>query len=903
MLGKTLGHYEILEKVGEGGMGEVYRARDTRLDRTVAIKVLPARPSGHDDLRQRFEREAKTISSLTHPHICTLYDIGEQDGTSFLVMEYLEGETLEKRLRKGPLPTDQALRLGIEIAEALDRAHRQGIIHRDVKPGNIMLTQSGAKLLDFGLAKLKAPPVPAATALTEAATESRRLTEQGMILGTLQYMAPEQLEGKEADARTDLFALGAVLFEMVSGRPAFSGQSKASLIAAILAAEPPALTELKSMTPPALDRAVKRCLAKDPEERWQTARDLAAELKWIAGASQTASQTAAFPAPAVAVDKPSGRGRLAWILAAVLLAAAVAGLIAYLRLANSPAPVVITDIAPPKGTQFVFLAAPQPALSPDGRALVFSARDANNTTRLWVRRLDSAAAQPLPGTDDPESVFWSPDSQRIGFYAHGKLQAVEASGGQPVVLSDNPLAGWGTWNREGTILFVQGNQGIFRLPPNGGPPVQVIARDRARYSFYVAPRFLPDGKHFLYMAANPGTAGDAYFASLDGKENRPLLPGAGRAVYASGFLLYGRGPTLVAQPFDPESGQLGGTARRIVDQVRQRAISFSAQFDVSENGVLVYEPSGRVASQTQVAWFGRDGKRLAFIGTPGVYYDLRLSPDARRLAFSAGDPKSEIWVDDLARGLPRRLTFDPDTDKGIPVWSPDGGRLLFGTLRGGKARVGLYEKASDGGSGEKLLLASDKPDREFWATDWSRDGRFLLLAQGDMINSAQADIWVMPLAPDAKPVLFLHAAAAAYDGHFSPDGRWVAYTSRESGRPEVYVVPFDAARYAKGGGGGDAPPGGKWEISSDGGSVPRWRGDGRELFYLRPDRAIMAVEVDGKGSSFDVGRSEALFVAPASPFANIYDVAPDGKRFIVAFAPEEENLPLTLVLNWPALLK
>jgi len=896
MLGKTLGHYEILEQVGAGGMGEVYRARDKRLDRAVAIKVLPERFSAHDVLRERFEREARTISQLNHPHICALYDIGEHDGVNFLVMEYLEGETLEKRLSRGPLPPEQALRLGVEIAEALDRAHRQGIIHRDLKPGNIMLTKAGAKLLDFGLAKFKVDAVPVSSALTEMATESRKLTGEGTLLGTLQYMAPEQLEGKEADGRADIFALGAVLFEMVTGRAAFTGKSQASLIAAILASDPPPLATLQPMTPPALDRVVKQCLAKDPDERWQTARDLAAELKWIANPPVAAASSP----PGVAHRKRRNRERLAWALAAVFLAAAVAGLAAYLRLRNSPAPLVVTDISAPKGAQFAFVAAPPPALSPDGRALVFAARDASNTTRLWVRRLDSASAQPLPGTEDPASAFWSPDGRRIAFYAHHQLQVIEASGGQPLVLSDAPATGGAAWNREGTILFAQGNEGIYRLAATGGAPVQVIAREASRYAFYMAPRFLPDGKHFLYVAANPGFAGDTYYASLDGKENRSVIPGGGRAVYSSGFLIHGRGASLEAEPFDPESGQLKGAAHRIVDQVRIG--TFFAVFDASDNGVLIYEPTGRAATETQLAWFGRDGKRLGLIGAPGVYYDLRLAPDGHRLAFSAGNPKSEIWADDLVRGLRMRLTFDPDTDKGIPVWSPDGNRLLFATLRGGKARIGLYEKASDGASGEKLLVASDAPDREWWATDWSRDGRFLLLSRGDMVNSAKADIWVLPLTGDGKSSLFLSAAAAVYDGHFSPDGRWVAYTSRESGRTEVYVVPFDAARYLKEGR-GNAGPAGKWEVSTEGGNVPRWRRDGRELYYLTPDNHMMAVEVEGKGASFQVGRSQPLFLAPTNPFELTYDVAPDGKRFVMSFAPEEDNDSLALMLNWTSLLK
>ncbi len=901
MIGKKLGHYEILEKVGQGGMGEVYRARDTRLDRAVAIKVLPGHLSAQHDLRQRFEREARTISSLTHPRICTLYDIGDQDGTSFLVMEYLEGETLEKRIRKGPLPADQALRLATETAEALDRAHRQGIVHRDLKPGNIMLTKSGAKLLDFGLAKLKPPPVAASAALTEMATESRKLTEEGMILGTLQYMSPEQLEGKEADARTDIFALGAVMFEMVTGRAAFTGKSKASLIAAILAADPPPISQLQPMTPPALDRAVKRCLAKDPDERWQTARDLAAELKWIAEGSSVGAvydrreDIGAHRAPL--------QQRVAWALASAFLVAAIFGATAYFRLVRAPAPVVVADVSPPQGTQFNFLGGGPPALSPDGHAPVISARDATGKNMLWVRRLDASSAQPLPETEGAVSPFWSADNRMLGFFADRKLKVIEASGGPPVVVSDAPASGGGTWNREGTILFAaDGGKGIDQVASSGGAALPVIRRDTPRYSFYFAPKFLPDGKHFLYEAANPGVAADTYFASLDGKENRLLLPGSGRAVFASEVLLYRRDTTLVAQPFDPARGRLRGASRLIVERVGNAGAFLPAFFSASQNGVLVYQPGSRAVAGTQLTWFERAGKRLTSIGGPTAYYDVRLSPDARRLASAAGDPRSELSVDDLVRGVRMRLTFDPDTDKGVPVWSPDGSRILFSTLRGGKARIGIYQKALNGAGNEELLLPSDVPDQEVWATDWSRDGRFVLFSRGDLINKLHADIWVLPLTGDRKPRLFLHPPASAYDAAFSPDGRWVAYTSRESGREEVYVVPFDAAKFLNGGG-VYSSPGGKWQISSDGGDIPRWRRDGKELFYLSPNNNVMAAEVDGKGNSFEVGRVQPLFTAHLNRSASAYDVAPDGKRFVVNVAPEEESLPLTLVVNWTARVK
>jgi serine/threonine protein kinase len=809
-------------------------------------------------------------------------------------MECVEGETLAKRLEKGPLPLEQVLKYGMQIADALDKAHRSGVVHRDLKPGNVMLTSSGAKLLDFGLAKPAAPMASVAT-LTAAVTQSSPMTEQGAIVGTFQYMSPEQIEGKELDGRSDIFSLGAVLYEMLTGRRAFDGRSQLSVASAILEKEPPPISSIKPLTPPPLDHAIRRSLAKDPDERWQMARDLALELKWVA---EDGTQSGV---PALVEVSRRTRERLGWALAGVLVATSMAGLVAYLRLSSSPLAVIVADLLPPKGSQFAFLVNGPPALSPDGRAVAFSARDATGKSLLWVRSFDGSPAQPLPGTEDSYGPFWSPDSRRIGFFAHRKLQAIEASGGRATILSDVLTGGsGGTWNREGAIVFSDA-QGIYRVPASGGSVAPVNLTDTSRFSFFYAPRFLPDGKHFLYGTGNPGGADNTYFASLDGKENRPVLQqGSGHVAYASGFLLYCRGTTLVAQAFDPNRGQVTGTARPIAEQIGQGALySF---FDLSQNGVLVYQPSTRAPTETRLAWFDRSGKRLAFIGVPAVHFDVRLSPDARKLASSVGNPKSEMWVDDLGRGVRMRLTFDPETDKGIPVWSPDGNRILFSTLRGSKVRVGIYEKASNGAGGEELLLPSDRSDRETWATDWSRDGRFILFSRGDMANDSGADIWVLPLVDGRKPSLFVHAASAAYDAQFSPDGRWVAYTSRESGRAEVYVAPFEAKKFLHGPV-VDSAPGGKWQISNEGGSVPRWRGDGKELFYIGPQNTLMAVEIEGKGTSFEIGHGQSLFAAPVSPFAISYDVTPDGKRFVMSVVPEEENLPLTVMFNWTARLQ
>jgi len=892
--GTKLGPYEIVAPLGAGGMGEVYRAKDTRLDRSVAIKILPAQFSADPVRKQRFQREAKTISSLNHPHICVLYDVGHQDGTDYLVMECVEGETLAKRLEKGPLPLEQVLKYGAQIADALDKAHRSGVVHRDLKPGNIMLTPSGAKLLDFGLAKPAAPVLTGAT-LT-AATPCSLMTEQGTIVGTFQYMSPEQVEGKELDGRSDIFSLGAVLYEIVTGKKAFEGKSQLSVASAVLEKEPTPISSVKPMTPSVLDHAVKKCLAKLPDERWQSASDLASELKWIGESGGQAAGTA------LRRNAAKGREKIAWLIAGTLAIALVVTTIR--RVARTPALAIVSEIGPPANSRFNYEGVLPCVVSPDGRILAFRATDANGTTMLWVRPLESTGARPLPGTEGATDPFWSADSRSLGFFADNKLKTIEVSGGSPVMLADAPDELGGTWNQDGTILFVpEPAKGIYEVSATGGTPAPVIALDASKFVHELG-KFLPDGRHFLYTAELPGPAvAGTYFASLDGKESRLVLKDGG-ALYASGYMLYVRGSTLMAQAFDPERGQFKGDPQLVAQNV-SASLTYG-RFDISENGILIYQTSA--GREKRLTWFNRAGKSLGVPSEGADYFDVRISPGGEKLAFNAGYPagsqNSEIWVEELARGARMRLTIDPTTDHGIPVWSPDNGMIAFAALQG-RSRLGIYRKPANGASNEELLLPSENSDTQIWPTSWSRDGRFILYARGS--NTGQADIWVLPMAGNRRPRPFVQAPAAAYDGQFSPNARWVAYTSKESGKEEIYVVPFDAARVLNAG--SDSPgatASGKWLISPSGGRCPRWRGDGKEIFYLSVDNQMMAVEVQERGNGIEVRPAEALFKAgiPSLPVISFspYDVTQDGKKFVITTVSGQDT-PLTLVVNWTANLK
>jgi Tol biopolymer transport system component len=892
--GSRLGPYEIVAPLGAGGMGEVYKARDTRLERTVAVKVLPSHKSASPEVRQRFEREAKTISQLSHPHICALYDVGSHEGTEYLVMELLEGETLAERVARGPLPLEQTLRCGQEIADALDKAHRQGIVHRDLKPGNVMLTKSGVKLLDFGLAKAFEAPASKG-GLTSLPTKAA-LTQEGTILGTFQYMAPEQLEGKDADARTDIFALGAVLYEMATGRKAFSGTSQASLITAIMSSEPPVISGVQPMTPPALDRVVKTCLAKDPEDRWQSAGDVGKELKWIAEGS-----AGGIGAPVAVVSARLRRERLGWLAAAAASAAALILAVLLLRAHPAAPRTVRSSMLPPEKSLFYYEDGPM-ALSPDGTKLAFIATNPEGKNMLWIRPLNGMSAQPLAGTERAAYPFWSPDGRFIGFFATGKLKKIDASGGPPQTLCDAQLARGGSWSSRGVILFSPSpREPLSRVSAAGGTATPVTVLDNSRREFsHRFPHFLPDGRHYIFLAqaiqSLDAKESDVLFAGdLESKERRPLVRVRSNAAYvptsggsARGYLVFAQDRTVFAQPFDTKSLSLSGEPVPIAEGVTFYSNFGAAMFTTSENGVFVYQ-SGGAGGNSELVWFDRSGSRLSALGTPADYQRPRISHDGRRVAVDIVDPatsRADVWIFDVARNVSTRLTFGP-ADNTSPAWSPDDDRVAFTSNRNG---IGdLYEKSS-AGTGE------DHPDFVDATTfktlsDWSRDGTLLLYHGISRLTKTGWDLWTYSLI-DKRPNLFLSTLATEWHPVFSPDGRWVAYTSDESGRYEVYVQPFPAR-------------GGKWQVSPEGGNQPIWAPDGKELFYMSPDNKLMEADVSGTPATFQAGSPRVLFETRLKGLlGRRYDVSPDGKRFLInSMIGEVKGNPMTLVENWAAELE
>ncbi|HTY41704.1 MAG TPA: protein kinase [Thermoanaerobaculia bacterium] len=874
--GTRLGPYEILSAIGAGGMGEVYKARDTRLDREVAVKVLPEHLAASEEIRQRFEREAKTISQFSHPHICALYDVGREGDVEYLVMEFLEGESLADRLGKGALPTEQILRYGIEIADALDKAHRQGIVHRDLKPGNIMITKSGVKLLDFGLAKplatAGARPVSGASVMATEAQVSQPLTERGTILGTFQYMAPEQLEGGEADSRSDIFAFGAVLYEMATGRKAFTGKSQASLIGSILRDDPAPVSEVAPMVPPAFNRVIKTCLAKDPEHRFQTAHDIKLQLEWI----QEGGSQAGLPAPVVARRK--NREKLAWAVAAVAVVAAAAATFGWARRAPKPPRLIRFEIATPPEV----VALDTPRISPDGRVVAFNAADTTGKAEIWLRPLDALQGHPLPGTEGAGRPFWSPDSKFIGFFADGKLKKVDIAGGPPQKICDAPSGSDGSWNPEGVILYDgRAADPIMRVPAAGGTPVPEVLKDPKVSAQIGWPEFLPDGKHYFYMSLAPKSEDSTYrIGVLGSKESKPFASAQTLITYApQGYLLFVRDRTLVAQRFDASSLKTLGEPVPLAEKIGIDSVGL-ARFSVSREGTLVYR-TGEAGARLQ--WVDRNGKELEVVGDQGEVRTPAISLQGDRLAFTVDDPRSgtsDIWVRDLARGTNSRLTFGPP-DHVAPAWSPDGKWIAYRVSTNGPSSLAV--KAADGTGEEKILL---KGETVTVPTDWSRDGRYVAYTQAN--KEGNLDLWALPVSGEGKPILVLQTPFNESNGMFSPDGRFMLYQSNESGRIEIYVRSFPG-------------PGGKWQISTAGGADPHWSADGKEITYRTLDQKVTSVEVKTNGDAFEAGVPRTLFLGRFQPgtVRNRYAPAPDGQKFLVVSPLGRDAMaPTTVVLNW-----
>jgi len=882
--GTKLGPYEIQSPLGAGGMGEVYRAQDTRLERTVAIKILPAHLSCDPVHKQRFEREAKTISGLNHPHICVLYDVGHQDGIDYLVMECVEGETLGKRLEKGPLPLEQVLKYGAQIAEALDKAHRSSVVHRDLKPGNIMLTPSGAKVLDFGLAK------PAAIVLTgatlSAAAPRTPMTEEGTIVGTFQYMSPEQVEGKELDGRSDIFSLGAVLYEMMTGKRAFEGKSHLSVASAILDKEPAPISSIKPLTPPVLDHAIRKCLSKSADERWQSGSDLASELKWISEAGKSSGTHAAAIAR---------KGVASWaygIAGAVAATLTFAGLLLWRGQSTRDQSVLRLTITRPQEEPIHVGYGPALALSPDGRRIVFVVAHGADT-QLVLRDLSSFEAKLIPGTEGATTPFFSPDGEWLAFMAPGKIKKIPVNGGAAIDVTDVPgFVGstiGGTWLADGTIVFNSGmTAGLVRVPASGGK-AEAVNRpdDQNGMAWEWWPEALPGGDVLFTQRSGEGPGeGSIAVASLKTGKCKTVVERGEYARYApGGRIVYLQNGVLLAVPFDERKMEVTGAPEPVLEGVQYTPLSY-AQFAIAANGTLAYIPGAAKDLNNTLVTIDRSGREEPLKASPRGFEDMDLSPDGKLLAMTViGGQQWNVWIYDLQQGSLNRLTFEGDNRD--PMWSADGKRVIYGSTRNG--RRGLYWKPVSGTGGEEQLL--DSP-RQLFPASVTNDGKYLIYDSGAWEGTA--GIYALPLQGERKPqVLFKQPSLA--NGKVSPSGKWVAYESSETGRTEIYVRRFTAGAE-------------KWQVSTEGGAHALWSRDGGELYFRGsgPKGAMVMSTTIGKGEEFTFSPPRALF-----PFgcveagAHDYGVMSNGQKIVCIKEPEAEKraTQVNVVLNWASELK
>ena len=890
--GSKLGRYEIRSLLGAGGMGEVYRARDVKLNRDVAVKVLPSAYSADSGRLRRFEQEAQAAGALNHPNVLAVYDVGVHEGAPYVVSELLEGETLRNILNQGPLAPRRAIYYATLIAHGLSAAHEKGIIHRDLKPENLFITaDERVKILDFGLAKL-IPPGGDNLVQTDVATLKAQ-TSAGTVMGTAGYMSPEQVRGLSIDQRSDIFSFGAVLYEALSGRRAFHGESAVESLNAILKEEPPDLSETNTRVNPQLEKIVRRCLEKKPERRFHSAHDLSFALEALTGSYDSSLKTE----PLVTSSESTLNGasffrssRLPWILAGLLLLLTIGMVWVYFtRTPNVETRAIKLLILPPVNT---FLMAGQPPLiSPDGKVLAFVAMDASGKSLLYVRPLDSLSARPLEGSDGAYLPFWSPDSRSLGFFARGKLKRIDVSGGPPITLANAINARGGAWNRDGVIIYCPlPPSPLFRIPASGGDstPLNSDLLPEGGMTRWL-PSFLPDGRHYLYVARMAGSEREVRIGSLDSNDSKTLITAANsNAIYAPpGYLLYRRESALVAHAFDPAKLELKGDPVPIAEGVGFDATSYQGYFSASDDGVVVHHSGS--AGLTQFTWTDRKGQQLGTIDVPADQGDLELSPDGKRLIFRRVDFQTgsiSLWLTDLERGTSSRFTFEKTSDFS-PIWSPDGSRIVFSTLRDGPPN--LYQKVSSSAGNDEGLLKSLVPKLSF---DWSRDGRYIIYGVVD--PKTYWDLWFVPLNETSKPVPFLQTNSDERRAKFSPNGRWVAYESNESGTSEVCVRAFPATP-------------GKWQVSTGGGEQPRWGRNGKELFYISADHKLMSVEVNTEGSTFNHRTPTVLFgtrIGGIDTPGNNYDVTADGQRFILNnLTAEAVYTPITVVLNWTVDLK
>ena len=898
--GTKLGPYEIVAPVGAGGMGEVYRARDTRLDRTVAIKILASDLSSSPELKQRMEREARAISSLNHPNICHLYDIGSTSGTDYLVMEFLEGETLAERLRKRAMPLNEILKIGIAIAEALALAHRSGIVHRDLKPGNIMLTQQGAKLMDFGLAKssvagldsasANAPLLSAARTMSEASPLSP-LTTAGAIVGTIQYMSPEQVEGREIDGRSDIFSFGAVLYEMVSGKRAFEGKSQLTVASAILEKEPDPLSTLKPMTPPALDRTIRKCLAKRPDDRWQSASDLATQLNWITDASTSGTAAAV-------VEHRANRKLLVWLMT---------GLIALLVAAAGWAWITFHGAAPAQRVMRFSISLPEGdslggtwywyrslAISDDGSQIAYVAHRAGES-RIYLRAIGDAMAREVPGTERADMPFFSPDGQWLGIYSGGAIKKVPLAGGPTVTISQSSFKG-GTWASDNIIYFSNGG-GLMKVPATGGDPQKITSLDVKRHEVdEVYPELLPGGKALLFTARTmeQPSFDDADIAAVNlttGERKILIKQGTDAHYVSSGHLLFIRAGVLLAVPFDPQKLETTGAVVPVAEKIIENPRIGAGQYAISKDGLLVYIPGGVTYGEHELVYVDKTGNAKPLTANKRPYEDFTISPNGKFIATTIEGPVTNTWVHDIARDTETRFNFGIENRD--PTWSADGKHIAYSGYKDGKYAV--FWKPLDGSTPEEVLVLSDK-SVDAWF--FSPDGGTLLYAEYQY--NGQQNIGALPLHDKEHARMIFPADYEVEWAILSPDGKWVAYDSLESGKPEVYVAPYPAIEPRE-------------RISSDGGLHPLWSPDGRELYYYRTGAAseemehralakkirVMAVSIETK-PAFKAGQPHMLFEGPYFESGHDIAITPDGKGFILIRETDLQTGPrqIETVVNW-----